>query len=198
MTSPYRLGDLFEFDEKIGGDIGNILAKFPDSIGAQYIVAKKRASDIETMTYIVLRHIIKNIRSLPTDIENSTVIHLRLGDVVAGTAGHEQGKRPLSVDYYKSIVGLDQTQKIYVIGKCFFASTSSSNFDECISESNKYLEDIKTQLNAIHFDGGNADVDLCCAVMCKCFVQGRGYFSNLIVNIRRQLGFTNIETEVSK
>ena len=103
-------------------------------------------------------------------------------------------KRPHDISYYKNHV--KPNEKVYIIGKCFFASTSSKNFSECIEESQIYLETIQKELNAEHFDGGKADVDLCAAVQCKRFIQGRGYFSKLIVDIRKHLGKNdNIETD---
>ena len=129
---------------------------------------------------------------LPEDIENSTVIHVRLCDVVGGDMWHEQLKRPLDIDYLKRVI--PPNQKIYIIGKCFFAQPSSTNYDECIHLSNKYLESALKELNASHFDGGDADIDLCCAVKSKCFIQGRGFFSSLIVDIRKKLDKECIET----
>ena len=91
----------------------------------------------------------------------------------------------------------NNNNKRYILGKCFFANTSSNNYDECIKLSNQYLQDVITSLNADHFDSGIADIDLCCAVKAKLFVQGRGFFSKLIVEIRKNLKLENIETETS-
>ena len=88
------------------------------------------------------------------------------------------------------------TNKKYVIGKCFFAKTSSTNYEECINYSNKYLQNIINELNAEYFNSENADIDLCCAIKSKVFVQGRGFFSKLIVEIRKKLNLQNIETSV--
>ena len=66
-----------------------------------------------------MEYIEQNMVLLPKDISESIVIQLRLEDVVEGNARHEQAKRPLSIDYLKKII-----RKKYVIGKCFFASTS--------------------------------------------------------------------------
>ena len=78
---------------------------------------------------------------------------------------------------------------------CFFAKTSSNNYDECIKLSNQYLQDVITSLNADHFDSGIADIDLCCAIKAKLFIQGKGFFSKLIVEIRKKLNLNNIETD---
>ena len=60
---------------------------------------------------------------IPDDIKNSTIIHLRLGDVIAGNELHELMKRPISINELKEVAPLDD--KIYIMGKCFFAKTSS-------------------------------------------------------------------------
>jgi hypothetical protein len=49
-----------------------------------------------------LEELQKNIIS--NDIKNSTIIHLRLGDVVAGNESHELIKRPLSIDELNNVV----------------------------------------------------------------------------------------------
>ena len=43
------------------------------------------------------------------------------------------------------------------------------------------------ELEAEYFVSNNADIDLCCAVKSKVFVQGKGFFSRLIVEIRKKL-----------
>jgi hypothetical protein len=82
------------------------------------------------------------------------------------------------------------------MGKCFFAKTSSTNYEDCIKYSNIYLQNVINELDAEHFDSGNTDIDLCCAVKSKLFLQGRGFFSKLIVEIRKKLNLKNIETSV--
>jgi hypothetical protein len=147
---------------------------------------------IDLITNIVLEYIQQNQEHMPKDILESTLIHLRLGDVIAGNEWHELEKRPLDVTYLKSLVAHDANKK-YVIGKCFFAKPSSTNYDECIAKSNEYLQSVINELQAEHFDSGNADVDLCCAVLSKLFIQGKGYFSKLIVDIRKRLELPCIE-----
>jgi hypothetical protein len=123
------------------------------------------------------------------------MIHLRLGDVVGGNAWHEKIKRPLEVSHLQSVVPKNG-DKIYVIGKCFFAKPSSKNYDECIRLSNEYLESVVKNLNAVYFDSGDPDIDLCCAIKSKCFIQGRGFFSKLITEVRKRLNLECIETTV--
>jgi hypothetical protein len=198
ILSSYRLGDLYNGYNKETmhtQDIADeILLDFPESIGAEYIKRCRHYQDIDTMVEIVLEFVKKYKDIIPKEVEQSTVIHLRIGDVVAGTTDHEQMKRPLSIDYYKD--KLEPNEKIYVIGKCFFARPSSKNYDECIDKSNKYLKEIIDGLNATHYDGGNADVDLCFAVLSKRFFQGRGFYSKLITVIRNKLNLENIETSI--
>lgn len=195
MISTYRLGDLVLLDLGIN-EINEILRDHPDSIGSKFILKKRSEStsnNIDIITKIVLEEITKNQVFLPKDISDSTLIHLRLGDVVAGNAGHEIIKRPLQIDYIKSLLKNDINKK-YVIGKCFFAKTSSSNYDECIKLSETYLQNVIREIQAEHFNSNNADIDLCCAIKSKVFFQGRGYFSKLIIEIRKKLNLTNIET----
>jgi hypothetical protein len=196
MLSSYRLGDLvlLNLTDTEKDELKN---DHPNTIGYDYILNSNKIElyidKIDIITNIVLTHIQKNINLLPKDIENSSVLHLRLGDVVGGNKWYETTKRPLDINYLKSHM---PTTKIYVIGKCFFAKPSSTNYEECIELSNKYLEDVINTFNAIHFDGGSADIDLCCAIKAKHFIQGRGYFSKLIVEIRKKLNLENIETHV--
>ena len=195
MISSYRLGDLvlLGLDRK---EINEILTEHPNKIGSKYIVEKvnnNSYNNINIITKIVLEHIKQNLDFFPKDILDSTLIHLRLGDVVAGNEGHEKSKRPLDIEYIKSLTEND-TNKKYVIGKCFFAKPSSTNYGECISLSNEYLQNVINVLHAEHFNSGNADMDLCCAVIAKTFIQGKGFFSKLIAEIRKILILHTIET----
>lgn len=195
MISSYRLGDLL-VDGLTSDEENELFLDHPNSIGGKFILEKrinKISSVIDTFTKIVLDYIQENIKLLPNDIEDCTVIHLRLGDVVCGETYHEKSKRPFSIDYIKSLI--QNNNKRYIIGKVFFAKPSSTNYVECINESKTYLENVIAGLKAEHFDGGSADIDLACAVKSKCFVQGRGFFSQLIVETRNRLGLENINTE---
>ena len=197
MISSYRLGDLVLLD--IDEDTKNeILTEHPNSIGSKYILEKVNNNcnnKIDIVTKIVLEHIEQNINFLPKDIMDSTLIHLRLGDVIAGNQWHEKLKRPLDIDYIKSLV-VNDTNKKYIIGKCFFAKPSSTNYEECIKSSNEYLQNVINELQGEHLNSGNADIDLCCAVKSKIFIQGKGFFSKLIVDIRKNLNLNSIETAV--
>jgi hypothetical protein len=195
MISSYRLGDLVMLD--LGENEQNkIIMEHPNSIGSKYILEKRNnthRNNIDLITKIVMEHIVQNLEFLPKNITDSTLIHLRLGDVVAGNEWHEKIKRPLEVEYIKSLVLNDSNPK-YVIGKCFFAETSSTNYEECINKSNEYLHNVINELQAEYFNSGNADIDLCCGVKSKIFIQGRGFFSKLIVEIRKKLNLNSIET----
>jgi len=196
MISSYRLGDLviLGLDEYTQNEI---LTEYPNSIGSKYILEKKNnnGNNIDIITKIVLKYIEQNLDFLPKNIADSTLIHLRLGDVIAGNEWHEKIKRPLEIEYIKSLVLNDTNQK-YVIGKCFFAKPSSTNYQECIDLSNEYLYNVINELQAEYFNSGNADIDLCCAVKSKLFIQGKGFFSKLIVEIRKKLNLNSIETNV--
>jgi hypothetical protein len=195
MISSYRLGDLVLLD--LGENEKNkILMEHPNSIGSKYILEKRNnthCNNIDLITKIVMEDILQNLEFLPKNITDSTLIHLRLGDVVSGNELHEKIKRPLEVEYIKSLVSNDSNPK-YVIGKCFFAEPSSTNYEECINKSNEYLHNVINELQAEYFNSGNADIDLCCGVKSKLFIQGRGFFSKLIVEIRKRLNLNSIET----
>jgi len=195
MISCYRLGDLL-YIGILEDDKNEILTKHPNSIGSKYILEKRNNNsfnDIDIITKIVLEHTEQNLHFLPNDISDSTLIHLRLGDVIAGNELHEKAKRPLDINHIKSLVAND-TNKKYVIGKCHFGTHSSPNYEECIYLSNEYLKNVINEIQAEHFNSGNSDIDLCCAVKSKLFIQGRGFFSKLIVDIRKNLNLNSIET----
>jgi hypothetical protein len=200
MISSYRLGDLIFLDNLNSSEIEKLLREHPDSFGSKYILEKKNnnncsnCSNIDIITKIVMDYIDKNIELLPKDISESIVIHLRLGDAIGGNEWHELSKRPLSIDYFKQSLNQNNRKK-YVIGKCHFGTHSSPNIEESITLSNKYLKDVINELEAEHFNSGNADLDLCCAVKSKLFIQGKGYYSQLIVDIRNKLNLESITTE---
>lgn len=203
MISSYRLGDLVILRALNNNEENEILMKHPNSIGSKFILRTRNKNyvinydnNINLITEIVLEHIQQNLIFLPKDISESTVIHLRLGDVIAGNQSHEKQKRPLEVDYIKSLV-MNDTNKKYVIGKCFFAKPSSTNYEECINLSNIYLQNVINELHADHFNSGDADIDLCCGVKSKLFIQGKGFFSGLIVEIRKKLNLHSIETKTN-
>ena len=197
MLSSYRLGDLVLlslYEE----EVKELLVQHPNSIGSKYILEKIKNTNknkIDIITEIVLKFIEENKNCFPENIEDSTLIHLRLGDVVAGNIFHEESKRPIEIDELKSLVVNDNNNK-YVIGKCFFCKASSTNYEECIELSQKYLDSVIHELGATHFNSGNADIDLCCAVKSKLFIQGRGFYSRLIVEIRNKLNLKSIETQI--
>ena len=193
--SSYRLGDLI-CQELSEPEKDQILIEHPNSMGTKYILEQNKndgRSKLEIILPIVLETIEKNKHLFPRDITDSTLIHLRIGDVIAGNEWHEKSKRPLNVKDLKSLVKND-THKKYVIGKSFFASTSSTNYEECIHKSNEYLKNALTEINAEHFDSGDPDLDFCAAVMSKLFIQGKGFYSKLIVVIRYALNLPCIET----
>ena len=197
--SSYRLGDLIiqELNETIHNEI---LLENPDSIGSEYIKEyyhKKSGSKHDVICKIVLNKMneIKNTDQYVPDIENSIVVHLRLGDVMCGNLFHEIQKRPIELEYYKELKKKYPTTKFYLIGNCFFSKEyMSENKDESIERSNAYLNDIMNILEATHING-SADFDLCCAVKSKLFVQGRGFYSMLIVLLRNMFSLPSIQNQ---
>jgi len=86
MISSYWFGDLLlvGLNEK---EKNEILKEHPNSIGSKYILEKRngnRNKNSDIITNLVLEHIEQIIDFLPKDIAYSTLIHLRLGDVVSG------------------------------------------------------------------------------------------------------------------
>ena len=219
MISSYRLGDLILIDNLNSSEMERLLKEHPNSFGSKYILEKKKnniccskyileeeknniccnCSNIDIITRIVMEYIDKNIELLPKDISESIVIHLRLGDAVGGNEWYELAKRPLSIDYLKQSLNQNNqnNRKKYVIGKCHFGTPGSPNIEESITLSNKYLKDVINEFEAEHFNSGNADLDLCCAVKSKLFIQGKGYYSQLIVDIRNKLNLESITTETN-
>lgn len=195
MLSSYRLGDLVLLDLH-DEEVLELLRDFPGSIGYTFVFEKiknKTKSNIDIITDIVMKHIEKMKHLFPKDIHESTVIHLRLGDVIAGTIWHEVGKRPIGIEQLKQSLAHD-TRKKYVIGYCAFSKTSSTNYQECIEKSHVYLQDVLHELNAEHFSSQNADIDFCLAVQAKVFVQGKGMYSKLIADIRKNVHLPTIKT----
>ena len=169
-----------------------LMNDYPNSIGASYIrkiLKNPNLNKIQLIHSIIIEELQKYIIS--NDIKNSTIIHLRLGDVVAGNESHELMKRPISIDELNNVVPLND--KIYIMGKCFFAKTSSNNYQECIEKSNKYLNDVISNFNGTYLDLGSADMDLLAGISCKTFIQGKGYFSKLITEIRKKFNKDSIE-----
>ena len=197
--SNYRLGDLIFFPGLFDSNLlHKIINDYPDSFASKYIIYQSihNQDNLEVIMNIVLSFIKNNNNLFPNDINEATVIHLRLGDVIAGNTWHEKQKRPVDIDDMKTLLENDNNKK-YIIGKQFYCDTSSTNYDECNLLSIKYLNDVISTFNAIHLDN-TADIDLCCGVMAKQFLQGRGYFSKLIGEIRKKLNLPviNILTTV--
>lgn len=202
MQSNYRLGDIII--QGVNDDLINqcILTEYPNTIGSDYVnMVQKHCINLNDRVIIATQLVSNNIQKIshlfPQDIAESTVVHLRLGDAVGGKTMYERRLRPMDSSYYKSVI---PEGNVYVIGKCHFGKADSSNpcgstnYDECIELSKNHMENVLNVLNATHFDGGHPDIDLCLAVKAKHFVQGKGFYSKLIVEIRRCLGMESIET----
>jgi hypothetical protein len=189
LISSYRIGDLV-LVKLTPEEKQEILSDYPDSIAAEFIKLERspmtKPQKIALLSQIVKKYIQIYNDQFPPDITQSTVIHLRLGDVMCGNTYHEKSKRPIELDELKNRLNGNTDQK-YVIGNVFFAKPSSTNYLECIEASNTYLNNVLAVINAIHYDSKNADIDLCCAVLGKTFIQGRGFYSQLITEIRNYL-----------
>jgi hypothetical protein len=206
ILSSYRLGDLVILSNLTEYEKDKLCLEHPNSFGDEYIklnlpntiFTNKIENKIKNITSIVINKINQNNDLFPSDIEDSIVIHLRLGDVLAGLNNCETSKRPLDIDFLQSIiVSIKEPYKnIYIIGKSHYGSSSFDidKYDECKLLSDKYLNDCLARFNAIHFNSNNPDIDLCCAIKSKLFIQGKGNYSKLILEIRKHLNLNSIET----
>ena len=190
--SSYRIGDIIVQGVNDASLNAEVLSENPNTIGSDYILSNSnlKLDRIGLAVQIILNHNQKYNHLFPQDVKDSTVVHLRLGDSL-GDHFYEKRLRPIDVSYYQLVI---PHGKVYVIGKCHFGKGSSTNYDECTELSNKYMRDILNTLGATHFDGGHPDIDLCFAIKAKHFIQGRGFYSQLIVEIRRRLGLKSVET----
>lgn len=196
--SHYRLGDVVML-ELMSEDLNNLYQNHPNTLGwtfihERYVIQDRKLEKIVHLKNVIDKYIENNKFDFPKDLENSTVIHLRLGDVLCGNKWFEIAKRPLNLEELKNKV--PKQGKIYVIGRCHFGHTGDSNQEESLMESEKYLKSTMDEFNAEHFDSGNPDIDLVFALKCKTFVQGRGYFSKMILELRKLLGLLSVECEV--
>ena len=190
--SSYRIGDIIVQGVNDASLNSELLIENPNTIGSDYILSNSLKVDrIGLATEIILNHNQKYNHLYPQDVKDSTVVHLRLGDSL-GDHFYEKRLRPIDVSYYQLVI---PHGKVYVIGKCHFGKGSSTNYDECTELSNKYMSDVLNTLGAKHFDGGHPDIDLCFAIKAKHFIQGRGFYSQLIVEVRRRLGLKSVETQ---
>lgn len=148
MISSYRLGDLIFKHLNIQESV-ELLTEHPNSIGGKYILDQRKNNwcnnNFDIVTKFVLEHIEKHLDLLPKDITNSTVIHVRLGDVLLGDHHYEKTKRPLHINEIKQLLANDSNKK-YIIGKCHFSKVSSTNYEECINASNEYLQNLINEI----------------------------------------------------
>jgi len=206
----YRLGDLVYHNYLNRDEEDKILKYHSNSLGSKYIIEKRKNNfnndtnyRLLIITKIILEYIPTIINKIPKDIIESLLIHLRLGDVVGGKIWHEIGRRPFEINHLNNLIEDDNKKgnkykNKYIIGKCHFGENCSTNYEECIDLSNKYLNNCLELFKASHLNSDNADIDLCCAILSKNFIQGRGCYSQLIVAIRNRLGLENIKNEDEK
>jgi hypothetical protein len=203
ILSSYRLGDLVILSNLTENEKNKLCLEHPNSFGDEYIKlnlpsTNKIENNIKHITSIVINFINNNSDLFPSDIQDSIVIHIRLGDVLAGLNYFEITKRPLDIDLLESIINSikEPYKNIYIIGKSHYGSSSFDidKYDECKLLSDKYLNDCLSRFNAIHFNSNNPDIDLCFAIKSKLFIQGKGNYSKLILEIRKKLNLNLIET----
>ena len=206
ILSSYRLGDLVILSNLTENEKDRLCLEHPNSFGDEYIklnlpstiFTNKIENNIKHITSIVINKINNNSHLYPSDIQDSIVIHIRLGDVLAGLNDFEICKRPLDIDYLQSIISSikEPYKNIYIISKSHYGDSTfdMDKYDECKLLSDKYLNDCISRFNAIHFNSNNPDIDLCCAIKSKLFIQGKGNYSQLILEIRKKLNLKSIET----
>jgi hypothetical protein len=203
ILSSYRLGDLVILSNLTENEKNKLCLEHPNTFGDEYIKlnlpsTNKIENNIKHITSIVINFINNNSDLFPSDIQDSIVIHIRLGDVLAGVNNCEITKRPLEIDLLESIISSikEPYKNIYIIGKSHYGSSSFDidKYDECKLLSDKYLNDCLSRFNAIHFNSNNPDIDLCFAIKSKLFIQGKGNYSKLILEIRKKLNLNSIET----
>lgn len=199
ILSSYRLGDLVILSNLTDNEKNKLCLEHSNSFGSEYIKLNLPSTiftdnienNIKHISIMVLNFIENNSHLFPNDIEDSIVIHARLGDVLAGMNNFEIINRPLDINYLKSIITsiTEPYKNVYIIGKCHFGygTFDMNKYDECLLLSNKYLNDIINEFNGIHFNSGNPDIDLCFAIKSKIFIQGKGNYSKLILEIRKYL-----------
>jgi len=194
----YRLGDLVYHNYLNNEEEDKILKHYPTTLGSKFIIEKRKNNkdnindtDFRLLIFIklLLEYIIINQNKFPRDVIKSLIIHLRLGDVVSGEKWYEKGRRPFSIEHLSNLIHNYEinNEKRYLIGKCHFGEDCSTNYEECLEMSNKYLNECLQELKAEHLKGKDADFDLCCAILSDNFLQGRGCYSSMIVAIRRRL-----------
>ena len=161
-----------------------ILEHYPNSIGAQ--VVRNWKSDwqdrLEFVSQVVKARVSGNS-------EPCTVVHIRLGDKFGGE-WHARAKQPADVNTLVKVC--PPVLPVQVIGKKFFSVKNATLDNESVEKSDKYLTSVLDALHATHYDGGDADSDLCKAVSALHFVAGNGHMSALIIAIRRHLGKRSI------
>jgi len=203
----YRLGDLVIFNNVPLDHCNIILKDYPNSIASEFILEKIKNSinynynnpskdirneTIKIISNIAMKYANENIHLLPEDINNSMVIHLRLGDVMGGKLWYEKERQPLDIDDLKKKINNNEIKK-YIIGKCHYGHGVYNDYDECNKLSLDYFNKVIKEFNAIHFNTNNADLDLSCAIKSKIFIQGRGHYSQLIKIIRNYFNLETIE-----
>lgn len=178
--SAYRLGDIF-YQQTNREDLADMISVHPDTIAGAITRAHgygevwgspfnphvlSRAASLQCPRYAV-----------PSDMNESIAIHLRVGDVVCGVDGHEQGKRPLPAKWYSKL----STGRVYVFGVPYHTNSSSRI---CNNESYAYVRAVLGYTKGSLYPSSSADGDVCAMRVAKNFVQGMGFFSKTVAALR--------------
>lgn len=193
----YRLGDIYWHEWK---QLNRTKSKYPDTIGAAYILDKTKRHDIDTMATIV--------NDKCGVCKDEIAVHLRVGDAVCKKGWQEESRRPPDSEQV-----IDAVSDIYKLAvrsgstgdsdPAFFTESPNitiyfgAHTSACEKESEEYVNYIKESLEN-KFDNVSfsrdaelvsnseniADQDFCGMCGAKIFIQGKGGYSELISEVR--------------
>ena len=179
----YRLGDAFEgIVDMVPRTKRMILKYHTNSIASDYLVQNTTKRNSTLMKIIAKKHCRKFV--YPENINKSIAIHLRTGDVICGTFVHEIGKRPFHPSTYEYLK--KNLRPKYVFSQPFWSVFSSRR---CVTESSEYIRKVLIASSAVHIRTQNADHAFCAMIKAQTFVQGTGFFSSTIAEMRKHQNF---------
>ena len=178
--SLYRLGDMIKYN---GTDMFGITQEYAechaDKIGGKYAKATSKSEDYKLLSSL--------IQEVCPPRSGETVIHIRLGDVLCDK---NDTKHPVSAELAAEVINNilpSSTPKTLI-----YASPNSN--DTCVSESNKYIETLLSNVSQAEIHtSANPDDDFCRMVNSEVFVAGRGGFSEIATEVRKVLGRETIQ-----
>lgn len=193
----YRLGDMVGNlgQRKLAGGKSYHLKHFPKSIASAYLMETNENTDYKTLSSIILKRVEPN--DIPLD--NTCVIHLRVGDVInmAKESAKEIAAKSVYIgneswsNYTPCISQIrDGLQKLPKVSKIVIVA--GSHKDVKLRKSCKYLSIIKRKLEKDGYKvnmrlGGDPDKDFIFMCMAPNFIASGGAYSKLIVNTRKVL-----------